>query len=777
MANVTLRTTLEGDAQVVRGLDAIDKKITGLGGAVRTTGLRLQSMGSALTSVGRGLTLGLTVPLGLAGGALIKFATDTVESESLFEVAMGEMAEAAREFSEELGDTIGANTFEVRRQTATFFQMTTAMGVSRQAAFELSTGLTRLTLDMASFFNLNPDEAFLKLQSGISGEIEPLRRLGISISEVTVKQSLLNRGLIDGSGTLTEQQKILGRYIAIVDQTSNAQGDMARTLESPANQMRILGEQVRQSAIELGSQLLPALQTLLGLGNDLISFLGNMIERFNNMSAAGKGVVIVVTGLVVGIGPLLSIVGLLTRAFGGLLIILGAINAPILIAVSAVAAAVAAFLLLKDNIDLLVDALKALDKFLTGGLVGEGLELLKDGVGAAVDFVSARVRNLLGDLASIGGGVREQIEGALDAAEVGKGADEVFEKFSALFEGIRGSAEENLDAVKGAFAEIGALLEGAQFEASEEAAEAIRKRFQDALGVIEEEFRKQSESATASSAKAIKKQRDLAIEQFEFEVELGNRSLEEFRQFLEAKLAEVEAGTAEELALRRKVHEIDEELREESLTNLKLDFLDVRDVIQNVARDAQGAFRGFFSGVIREGKSFSDSFKDFFTDMLDSILEQIANFLADQVFQKFVSFLFGADTGNANAGGGIFGFLGGGGGGGLGAGGGGGAGSFLATAGTAIGSVFGPVGGAVGGFLGSALGGLFQTGGDFTVTSPRFIGVGERGSERVSIRPTSGGHGPEGLTVVVQGDLVTDDLGVARLARRVAEDLRRSRTV
>jgi len=163
-------------------------------------------------------------------------------------------------------------------QVGIFFQMTSAMGFSKEAAFDLSTGIVSLAFDMASFFNLPIDVAFQKLQSGITGEIEPLRRLGILVDDVTITQAAYAAGLVKTGEKLTQTQKVQARYIAILNQTANAQGDLARTLDSPLNQLRILGARFEEVSIKIGTAMLPASLSLLGVFGDVAKSAGGISD-------------------------------------------------------------------------------------------------------------------------------------------------------------------------------------------------------------------------------------------------------------------------------------------------------------------------------------------------------------------------------------------------------------------------------------------------------------------------------------------------------------------
>ncbi|MDD5037168.1 MAG: hypothetical protein PHE55_20770 [Methylococcaceae bacterium] len=226
--------------------------------------------------------------LAMAGiaAASVKMAVNAVESENLFEVSMGRMGGAARAWSEEVSAALGLNAFEVRKSIGTFNVMLSSMGLAEQSAYDMAKGLTQLSYDMASFYNLKPAEAFQKLQSGITGEIEPLKRLGIVVNENTTKQIAYAEGIAKVDAELTEAQKIQARYIGIMNQTALAQGDLARTIDSPANAMRILQSRSEQLMIQLGTALIPTLQGVIMIMGDLIRWLQSGAENLHLVAKA-----------------------------------------------------------------------------------------------------------------------------------------------------------------------------------------------------------------------------------------------------------------------------------------------------------------------------------------------------------------------------------------------------------------------------------------------------------------------------------------------------------
>lgn len=193
----------------------------------------------------------------------IQLGMDAIESDNLFEVSMGNMADSVRDWSEEVGNALGLSATEMRKNVGTIYNMTTSMGLAEDNALKMSKGITLLANDMASFYNLSTDEAFNKINAGITGETEPLKRLGILVDENTVKQVAYQQGIAETGTELTQQQKVLARYVAILQQTGNAQGDLARTLDSPANQLRQLKSQVQNLGIAFGSFLTPIIQAVI----------------------------------------------------------------------------------------------------------------------------------------------------------------------------------------------------------------------------------------------------------------------------------------------------------------------------------------------------------------------------------------------------------------------------------------------------------------------------------------------------------------------------------
>jgi hypothetical protein len=186
-----------------------------------------------------------------------------IEDMNLFTVSMGQYANEAYQYAQQVGEIMGINPGEWMRNQGVFMTITEGFGVASDRAYTMSKNLTQLTYDLASFFNISTSDAFQKLESGISGELEPLRRLGYDLSVARLQQEAYNLGIDKSVMSMTQAEKAELRYYAIMTQVTNAQGDMARTLEAPANQLRILQAQVEQATRALGNLFLPVLKAIL----------------------------------------------------------------------------------------------------------------------------------------------------------------------------------------------------------------------------------------------------------------------------------------------------------------------------------------------------------------------------------------------------------------------------------------------------------------------------------------------------------------------------------
>lgn len=186
-----------------------------------------------------------------------------IEDLNLFTVSMGEYAEQAQKYADAVSEAVGIDPGEFMRNQGVFNTIIKGFGVATDRAYTMSQNLTQLGYDIASFYNISFENAMQKLQSGISGELEPLRRLGYDLSVARLQQEAYTLGIEKKVSAMTQAEKSELRYYAIMTQVTDAQGDMARTLNAPANQFRVLQAQVTQCARALGNVFLPVLSAIL----------------------------------------------------------------------------------------------------------------------------------------------------------------------------------------------------------------------------------------------------------------------------------------------------------------------------------------------------------------------------------------------------------------------------------------------------------------------------------------------------------------------------------
>lgn len=206
------------------------------------------------------------------------------EDLNLFTVALGQYAAEAQNYAEKVSDVMGIDPAQWLRNQGVFNTLLTGFGDTAERAQLMSQNLTQLGYDISSFFNISIEDAMQKLQAGISGELEPLRRLGYDLSQARLEQTALNLGIKESVANMTQAEKAELRYYAIMTQVTTAQGDMARTLEAPANQLRILQAQLTQAARAIGNIFIPALNAILPYAIAVVQVIREIANALANLA-------------------------------------------------------------------------------------------------------------------------------------------------------------------------------------------------------------------------------------------------------------------------------------------------------------------------------------------------------------------------------------------------------------------------------------------------------------------------------------------------------------
>lgn len=196
------------------------------------------------------------------GNAVAKF-NDFYEATDLFHNAMGNLSGEADTLISKMQGLLGVDPTKAMTYMATIQSLGTSFGLTSDKAYILSKNLTQLAYDEGSYWNKDVAETFTAMSSAISGEIEPIRRLGIDLTQARLQQELLALGFNKQVSSLSQADKAVLRYIAIMKQTANVQGNLAQTIQSPANRIKILKAQLDMLAKSVGSLLYPALKSIL----------------------------------------------------------------------------------------------------------------------------------------------------------------------------------------------------------------------------------------------------------------------------------------------------------------------------------------------------------------------------------------------------------------------------------------------------------------------------------------------------------------------------------
>ena len=205
------------------------------------------------------------------------------ENLNLFTVAMGKYADQALKYGQTVSDILGIDISQWVRNQGVFMTLATGFGVVGDRAYTMSKNLTQLGYDISSFFNISVEDAMQKLQSGISGELEPLRRLGYDLSQARLEAVALSLGIDKSVASMTQAEKAELRYYAIMTQVTTAQGDLARTLDAPANQLRILKAQFEMAAQAIGNIFIPALNAILPYAIAVVQVIREIANAIANL--------------------------------------------------------------------------------------------------------------------------------------------------------------------------------------------------------------------------------------------------------------------------------------------------------------------------------------------------------------------------------------------------------------------------------------------------------------------------------------------------------------
>lgn len=256
---------LKGATKGGLGLSSVSKEVSKFDKAMKQVSDSNKKASSSFTDIFHRLKVGANViaNVGKKIWSAVEKSMDYTENMNLFSVAMGKYSGKAMKYAETVSDAMGIDTSDWIRSQGIFMTMATGFGVAGERAAIMSKNLTQLGYDLSSFYNMDVEDAMLKLKSGLAGELEPLRAIGYDLSQAKLEATALELGIDKTVSSMTQAEKAQLRYYAIMTQVTVAQGDMARTLDDPANQVRVLKSEFNMAAREIGNIFIPMLNAII----------------------------------------------------------------------------------------------------------------------------------------------------------------------------------------------------------------------------------------------------------------------------------------------------------------------------------------------------------------------------------------------------------------------------------------------------------------------------------------------------------------------------------
>jgi len=396
---------------------------TGLQKELRRTSKNFQQTGKDLQRMGLGFSVGVTAPFVALSAKFVGAASDAEEMNSKFDVVFGKNAQAVDKWAEAYGNKVGRATTEIKDMSAGLQDLLVPMGLQTDTALNMSKNFSALAIDVASFNNAQDADVMRDFKSALIGNHETVQKYGVVINESIIKQKLAEMGMEGLTGKALAQAKVMARAKLIMEGTTAAHGDAARTSGSYANQTKALSAEFTEMSETLG-------QTLMPIARDLVTWARDAISWFKDLGAENQKTVLIFGAVAAAIGPVLLTlgamstgVGAVVSAFSGLAGILGSVTAifpvvgtviaailsPIGLAAAAVVGLGAIFWNFRDEIG---EALAPVGEFFHKAIVVPVDEAISFSWRMLASFVSA-VADKLGSVAGYFGfeGIKEELSG------------------------------------------------------------------------------------------------------------------------------------------------------------------------------------------------------------------------------------------------------------------------------------------------------------------------------------------------------------------------------
>lgn len=411
------------------------------------------------------------------GRDLVTSASNLAEQLSKTNVVFGDSADAVIDFSKKAADAFGQSQTQALEAAGNLGIFGKAAGLSGDDLSGFTTDLIGLASDMASFSNTTPQEAIDALGAALRGESEPIRKYGVMLDDAALKAKAMEMGIYDGNGSLTAQQKILAANALIFEQTSDAQGDFARTSDGLANQQRILAARIENVKARLGTALLPIALKVAGAFATFIEKVAPLVERYlpklqDLFSQVADKVKPIVAAIKDALTPVLEKIGdwmkknmdtvkvffgviagaTVIAAVSALAAAFAALFSPVVLIIGAIAAVAAGLYYAYQQSETFRNAVNTVARFFKDTVVPalvDGFNFVKDAIGAFVGFFQERMDSIKAAMTNI----REFFEGVLDF--IGflweKFGDSILAHVERGFNAVKGVIEGLFKTIKGIF--------------------------------------------------------------------------------------------------------------------------------------------------------------------------------------------------------------------------------------------------------------------------------------------------------------------------------------
>lgn len=302
LRQLVFSVVFKGDSSPIskmnKDADKLKQNMNGVDDSFKTATASAAKMSAGLAVAGAAMTAAVTMPIVNAGKAAFQMASDFEENVNKVDVAFKDNAATVMAWSETALESFGLSQNSALEAASLFGDMGTAMGLSTGEAANMSTSLTGLAGDLASFKNIGIDQAQTALSGVFTGEGEALKTLGVVMQDSTLEAFALAQGTEKAYDEMSQAEKVALRYAFVMDATKNAQGDFANTSDGAANSSRTLTETLKELGVSFGQVLLPVI-------TPIIQKITELVKWFGSLGQGTKTAIVIVAGVFAALGPLL----------------------------------------------------------------------------------------------------------------------------------------------------------------------------------------------------------------------------------------------------------------------------------------------------------------------------------------------------------------------------------------------------------------------------------------------------------------------------------------